>query len=68
MPGIRAAQLKPQAERAKEQYFISLYVRGGATDEGIPYAERRACLVPGTGSPHTRNRAEPLGGSTSSGG
>ena len=28
MPRIRAAQLNP---KQKEQYFISLYVRGGAT-------------------------------------
>lgn len=42
----RAAQLDP---KQKERYFISLYVKGGGTDGGIPYAERRACLKPGTG-------------------
>jgi hypothetical protein len=35
--------------KEKEKYFISLYVKEGATDEKIPDAERRASLKPGTG-------------------
>ena len=42
----RAEQL---SHKQKERYFISLYLKRGAVDEGIPYAERRACLEPGTG-------------------
>jgi hypothetical protein len=30
-------------------YFVGLYVKEGAMEEKIPYAERRACLKPGTG-------------------
>jgi hypothetical protein len=41
---------QPQAERAIFHLPLRKRRRGGATDEGIPYAERRACLVPGTGS------------------
>jgi hypothetical protein len=35
--------------KEKEKYFISLYVKEGAVEEKIPYAERRASLKPGTG-------------------
>lgn len=33
----------------RENYFINLYVKEGAVEEKIPYAERRASLKPGTG-------------------
>jgi hypothetical protein len=35
--------------KEKEKYFVSLYVKEGAIDEKIRYAERRASLKPGTG-------------------
>jgi len=35
--------------KEREKYFISLYVKEGAVEEKIPYAERRASLKPGTG-------------------
>ena len=35
--------------KQKEEYFISLYVKEGAVEEKIAYAERRASLEPGTG-------------------
>jgi hypothetical protein len=35
--------------KEREKYFISLYVKAGAVEEKIPYAERRASLKPGTG-------------------
>jgi hypothetical protein len=35
--------------KEREKYFISLYVKEGAVEEKIAYAERRASLEPGTG-------------------
>ena len=46
MPRMRAEQRSPQQ---KEKYFISLYMRRGATEHEISYCERRACLTPGAG-------------------
>jgi hypothetical protein len=46
-PKIRAAKL---TAKEKEKYFIGLYVKEGAMEEKIPYAERRACLRPGDGN------------------
>ena len=45
-PKIRAAKL---TAKEKEKFFIGLYVKEGAIEEKIPYAERRACLKPGAG-------------------
>lgn len=49
--GLRRRRVKAQNLKAKEKerYFVSLYVKEGAVEEKIPYAERRASLKPGTG-------------------
>jgi hypothetical protein len=48
---IRTRRVNAQNLTAKERekYFVSLYVKAGAVEEKIPYAERRASLKPGTG-------------------
>jgi hypothetical protein len=45
-PKIGTAKL---TDKEKEKYFIGLYVKEGAIDEKIPYAEQRASLEPGAG-------------------
>lgn len=49
--GRKTRRVKAQYLNVKERekYFISLYVKAGATEEKIPYAERRASLKPDTG-------------------
>jgi hypothetical protein len=42
--------------KEREKYFISLYVKEGAVEEKIPYAERRASLKPGTGQKILRRK------------
>jgi hypothetical protein len=49
MPRSRRAKAQNLTVEEKEKYFIGLYVKWGAIEEKIPYAERRACLKPGTG-------------------
>lgn len=48
---LRSRRVKAQdlTAKQKERYFIGLYVKWGAIDEKIPYAERRASLEPGAG-------------------
>ena len=48
---LRTRRVKAQnlTAKEKEKYFISLYVKLGAVEEKISYAERRASLKPGTG-------------------
>ena len=50
--GRRSHRVKAQnlTVKEKEKYFISLYVKEGAVEEKIPYAERRASLKPGSGN------------------
>jgi hypothetical protein len=49
--GLRRRRVKAQnlPTKEKEKYFVSLYVKEGAVEGKIPYAERRASLRPGTG-------------------
>lgn len=49
--GRRTRRKKAQnlTAKKKEKYFISLYVKEGAVEEKISYAERRASLKPGAG-------------------
>lgn len=49
--GLRTRRLKAQnlTAKEKEKYFIGLYVKEGAVEEKMRYAERRASLKPGTG-------------------
>jgi hypothetical protein len=46
--GLRTRRVKAQnlTAKEKEKYFISLYVKEGAVEEKITYAERRASLKP----------------------
>lgn len=46
MPKKKAADL---TAKEKEQYFVSLYVKMGASEEGIPACEKRAHLKAGSG-------------------
>jgi hypothetical protein len=49
MPRSRRVKAQNLTAKEKEKYFISLYVKEGAIEEKIPYAERRASLKPGAG-------------------
>jgi hypothetical protein len=49
MPRSRRVKAQDLTAKQKERYFIGLYVKWGALDEKIPYAERRASLEPGAG-------------------
>jgi len=49
MPRSRRVKAQYLTAKEKEKYFIGLYVKEGAIEEKIPYAERRASLKPGNG-------------------
>jgi hypothetical protein len=49
MPRSRRIKSQNLSNKQKENYFIGVYIKEGAVDEKIPYAERRASLKPGIG-------------------